>query len=303
MSVTASWTGGRGPGLLVHGGAGDVPQDRIAVHEAGCVRAARAGQEVLAQGGSALDAVVGAVCVLEDDPCFNAATGGSLTRDGHLQLDASVMEGRQLRAGGICALPPFENPVQIARAVLEDGAHVLYAGEGAAAFATDNGFRPADPADMITDRARTKLKDALAQGEAQSWAGGTVGAVAVDGSGNVASATSTGGTAAKRAGRVGDTPLIGAGTYADITGGAASATGHGEGIIRVSMAYAAVQRLVAGAEPLSAAAGAVRELEERVGSTGGIILAAADGRLGLARSTRSMTWAAAWEGEPPASGH
>ena len=236
-------------------------------------------------------------------PASNAATGGSLTRDGQLQLDASVMEGRELRAGGICALPPFKNPVRIARAVLEDGAHVLYAGDGAAAFATSQGFSPVDPADMITERARNKLKDALALGEAQSWAGGTVGAVARDASGNVASATSTGGTAAKRAGRVGDSPLIGAGTYADINGGAASATGHGEGIMRVSMAYAAVQRLATGADPRSTAAAVVRELEERVGSTAGIILAAADGRLALARSTRSMTWAAAWKGEPPESGH
>lgn len=304
MSVTASWSGaGGGAGLLVHGGAGDVHADRLAAHEAGCERAAAAGYRVLAQGGSALDAVVAAVEVLEDDPCFNAGTGACLTREGALELDASLMEGGELRAGAVCVLPAFKNPIAIARAVLEDGEHVLYAADGAAAFARDHGFESVDPARMITESARNKLAQALASGKAASWAGGTVGAVARDRHGCVAAATSTGGTAGKRHGRVGDSPLIGAGTYADNAGGAASATGHGEGILRVAMAHRAVSRMAAGVGPGEASQDAITELARRIGSTAGVILASPDGRLGLARSTNTMTWAAAWEGAAPVCGH
>jgi beta-aspartyl-peptidase (threonine type) len=304
MNVTASWTGGGGGrSVLVHGGAGDVAHARLAVHEAGCRHAAEAGYAVLAQGGSALDAVERAVSILEDNPCFNAGTGACLTREAQLELDASLMEGGALRAGGICALPPFKNPIQIARAVLEDGEHVLYAAEGAAAFARARGFETADAEHMITQSARDKLAQALASGKAASWAGGTVGAVARDHSGCVAAATSTGGTAGKRSGRVGDSPLIGAGTYADNAGGAASATGHGEGIMRIALAHGAVARLAAGMDPLAVSHAVILELARRVGSTAGVILVSADGTLGLARSTNTMTWAAAWEGAAPISGH
>jgi L-asparaginase / beta-aspartyl-peptidase len=297
VSVTASWSGaGDGIAVLVHGGAGDVADERVPVHVAGCRRAADAAFALLAEGASALDAAERAVVVLEDDPVFNAGTGACLTRDGRLELDACVMDGATLRVGAVCALSPFEHPIAVARAVLDDGTHVLYAAAGADAFARHAGFEPALPESMITDAARDKLRHALASGKIVSWAGGTVGAVARDRHGHVAAATSTGGTVGKRPGRVGDTPLVGAGTFADDAGGAASATGQGEGIMRVLLSARAVDALARGESPDTAAATVIRELYERVGATGGIIVVDPRGRLGFARSTRTMTWAAAWEG-------
>ncbi|MBI3202209.1 MAG: isoaspartyl peptidase/L-asparaginase [Myxococcales bacterium] len=296
MSVTRSWAsdGGRFA-VLVHGGAGDVPDAKVERHVAGCRAAAARAREILAAGGSALDAAQAAVIVLEDDPVFNAGTGACLTADGTLELDACVMEGEALRAGAVCALDPFKNPIAIARAVLEEGTHVLYAARGARAFAEGAGFSPADPASMITEAARQKLAEARASGKVSGWAGGTVGAVARDVRGHVAAATSTGGMVGKRAGRVGDSPIVGAGTYADDLGGAASATGHGEGILRVALGATAVHRLAhAGPEPV--ARGLIAEMRARVGATGGLILVGRDGRLGWARSTRTMTWAAEWDG-------
>lgn len=297
MRVTGSWAndGGRFA-VLVHGGAGDVPDARIERHVGGCRAAAARAQAILAAGGSALDAAQAAVIVLEDDPVFNAGTGACLTAEGSLELDACVMEGEALRAGAVCALPPFKNPIAIARAVLEDGMHVLYAAGGARAFAERAGFSPADPASMITEAAREKLALALASGTVSGWAGGTVGAVARDVHGHVAAATSTGGMVGKRPGRVGDSPLVGAGTYADDRGGAASATGHGEGILRVALSATAVAALARAGAPEAVAREVIAGMQARVGATGGLILAGRDGRLGWARSTRTMTWAAEWDG-------
>ncbi len=297
MTVTASWNGGSDAAwsVLVHGGAGDVPEARRPGQADGCRAAAAAAAGILGQGGSALDAVQRAVEILQDDPRFNAGIGASLTCDGHIELDACIMEGRDLRAGGVCALGPFKNPIAIARAVLEDGEHVLYAGEGAAAFAARAGFVPVDEASMITERARQKLDKALAAGRAVNWAGGTVGAVARDRDGLVAAATSTGGTAAKRPGRVGDSPLIGAGTYAE-GAGAASATGQGEGIMRVVLSASAVSAMGRGALPEQAAREAIELLRERAACSGGLILVDGQGRLAFARSTATMSWAAAWDG-------
>src|SRR5690606_33541791 len=213
------------PVVVVHGGAGAVPPARRPAHAAGCRLAAEAGLAILTGGGTALDAAMRAVEVLEDDPSFNAGTGACLAEDGSLELDASIMDGRDLRFGAVACLPPFKNPIRIARAVLDDGRHTLYAAEGAARFAREHGFSPADPASMITEAARVRLAQVLAGRGDGGWAGGTVGAVACDASGNVAAATSTGGMVAKRGGRVGDTPLPGAGTFADDLAGACSATG------------------------------------------------------------------------------
>ncbi len=303
MSITGSWTSDGGSfGVLIHGGAGDVPAARVDRHVDGCRSAASRAREILAAGGSALDAVEAAVAMLEDDPVFNAGTGGCLTAAGTLELDACLMEGSALRAGAVCAIAPFKNPIAIARAVLEDGAHVLYAADGARAFAVGAGFAPADPASMITDAARAKLAEAIASGKVSGWAGGTVGAVARDVHGHVAAATSTGGTPGKRIGRVGDSPLVGAGTYADDLGGAASATGDGEGILRVVLSGAAVAALARGEEPESVARERIADLADRIGSTGGLILIRRDGRMGWARSTSTMSWAAAWEGGAGAAG-
>jgi beta-aspartyl-peptidase (threonine type) len=284
-------------GLVVHGGAGNVAEARRALHVEGCRRAAAAGFEVLRQGGSALDAAERAVRVLEDDPLFNAGTGACLNEHGDVEHDASIMEGRDLRAGAVCALRRFANPIGIARAALEDGRHVLYAAEGAAAFAKARGFVEVPPESLITEGARQSLAQVLANEGVGNWAGNTVGAVARDATGLTAAATSTGGLVGKRAGRVGDSPLIGAGTYADDEAGAASTTGAGEPMIRLGIARTAVEHLRAGAPAEEAARRAITRLADRLAATGGIIVVDREGRIGLARSTETMSWAARWEGE------
>lgn len=301
-AVTGSW--GAGPSrwsILVHGGAGDVAPERVPLHVAGCERAAAAGAAVLAAGGSAIDAVQRAVEVLEDDPLFNAGTGACLNAEGAIELDAALMDGAELRAGGVCALPPFKNPIAIAREVMERSAHVLLAGAGAAAFAVERGFASADPASMITELARQRLEAARARKATEGWAGGTVGAVARDASGHVAAATSTGGMVNKLPGRVGDSPILGAGTYADDTAAACSTTGHGEAMIRVCLAKTAIDA-ARQAAPEAAARSSLALMHARTGGAGGAILAARDGALGLARTTRTMSWAAEADGGTRASG-
>ena len=300
--ITASWSHGPSSwSILVHGGAGDVASERIPLHVAGCERAAAAGAEVLAAGGSALDAVQRAVEVLEDDPCFNAGTGACLNEDGAIELDASIMDGTTLRAGGVCALPPFKNPIAIARRVMDASKHVLLAGDGAVRFAVEHGFERADPASMITELARKRLEAARAKHATEGWAGGTVGAVARDANGRVAAATSTGGMVNKLAGRVGDSPIVGAGTYADDTAAACSTTGHGEAMIRVCLAKTAIDGTrTANAE--SAVRASLETMHARTSGTGGAIVAARDGSLGLARTTRTMSWAAVTNDGTRASG-
>jgi beta-aspartyl-peptidase (threonine type) len=239
--------------------------------------------------------VQAAVRVLEDDPTFNAGTGACLNENGNVELDAAIMESSSLRAGAVCALPPFRNPIDIARAVLDQGRHVLYAGEGAAAFAVRAGFEPLSPDALITERARAEWKTS------SGGAGGTVGAVARDAQGLLASATSTGGMVRKARGRVGDSPIIGAGTFAD-EAGAASATGYGEAIMRVTLGRVAVDAMRAGLAPEQAARRAVSHMVERVGGQAGIILVDGAGRVGWARSTDAMSWAALWGGHDASEG-
>ncbi|MFT3770888.1 MAG: isoaspartyl peptidase/L-asparaginase [Minicystis sp.] len=277
--------------ILVHGGAGNVPPERRPLHAEGCRRAARAAAEVLRGGGSALDAVERAVRALEDDPLFNAGTGACLNEDGRIEHDASIMEGRALRAGAVCALAGFAAPVSIARAALEDGRHVLYAAHGARRFAIARGFVEVPEEALITPAARVAFEAARAKEGATGWAGGTVGAVARDRSGSVAAATSTGGMINKRVGRVGDSPLIGAGTYADDGAGAVSTTGHGEGMIRLGVARLSTARMAAGASAEQAVRAAIEELSARVAATGGAIAVDREGRWGWARSTATMSWA------------
>jgi beta-aspartyl-peptidase (threonine type) len=288
--------------VLVHGGAGELALEHKESAAEGCARAARAALEILRAGGAALDAAQRAVEELEDDPLFNAATGACLTADGRIELDAALMDGEGLRLGGVCALPPFAHPVRIARAVLDAGHHVLYAGEGAARFAEQAGFSRVDEHSLITGAARARLSQALADLAKASKSGGTVGAVARDSRGNVAAATSTGGMVAKRAGRVGDSPIPGAGTYADNSAGAVSATGEGEGILRVNLAGQLVAALRSGVDVERAVREAIEQLAARAHATGGVIAVDAAGKLAFARSTPSMTWAAAWDGSRVVSG-
>jgi beta-aspartyl-peptidase (threonine type) len=278
------------PGVLVHGGAGDLRGERVPEHVAGCERAARAGLDVLRAGGSAVDAAQRAVEVLEDDPRFNAGTGACLTHEGTVELDASIMDGATLAFGGVCVLPPFKNPIAIARAVMRSNRHVLYAGEGARAFALRHGFVEVPPEALITDAARERWEDVRAGRAEAGWPGGTVGAVAFDGR-HVAAATSTGGMVDKEAGRVGDSPIPGAGTFADDLCGAASATGVGERIMTVSLTRAACDFLLAGASAQQAAERAIEMLSRRVDGRAGVILIDRHGNPSWARNTNTMTYA------------
>ena len=293
MARTIVSRGGESKGfcLMVHGGAGAVSEERRVLHEEGCRRAARAGLEVLRAGGDALDAVERAVRALEDDPLFNAGTGACLAEDGCVELDASIMEGSTLRAGAVCALRRFADPIAIARAALEDGRHVLYAAHGARLFALANGFVEVPEDQLVTQAARAAFEAVRHGGAAAGWAGGTVGAVARDGRGRTAAATSTGGMINKRVGRVGDSPIIGAGTYADDGAGAVSTTGNGEAMIRVGAARVAAFGMAGGASAEEAARAAIEAVAERAAATGGAIAVDRAGRWGLARTTDTMSWA------------
>jgi beta-aspartyl-peptidase (threonine type) len=280
------------PVIVVHGGAGprapDAPEAVVA-HD-GCVAAAEVGRSILLQGGSALDAVQAAVRALEDDERFNAGRGSVLTRAGTVEMDAAVMDGRALRVGGVAAVSGVRNPIDLARQVLDDGEHALLVGQGAVAFARERGVALTAPDFHVTEAQRAALARELARRATRVAGGGTVGAVAVDQHGHVAAATSTGGMVGKRPGRVGDSPLAGAGTYADDEAGAASATGHGERIIQVALTKTAVDLLKAGVPAAEAAARTIATLG-RVAGKAGIILVDPSGQVGAAFNTASMAWA------------
>ncbi|MBA3454799.1 MAG: isoaspartyl peptidase/L-asparaginase [Deltaproteobacteria bacterium] len=260
--------------ILVHGGAGTVAPDRHDRLRAGVRAAAAAGHAILAAGGYALDAVVASVRILEDDPEFNAGTGSALTRDGSVETEACVMDGTTHRIGAVAAVPDLANPIAVALAVLEAGEHVILAGPAALRFAAELGISPAPQGALITDRMRDRLAEAAAH-EATASApvdrsGGTVGAVARDRHGNLAAATSTGGIVYKRSGRVGDSPIPGAGTWADRTA-AISATGDGEAILRVALSRGVAARVAAGMPLREAAIASLRELHEITGGSAGLI--------------------------------
>ena len=247
--------------ILVHGGAGLVALERHDRLRAGVRAAAAAGDAILARGGSALDAVVAAVRMLEDDPEFNAGCGSALTRDGTVETDASVMDGATQRAGAVGAVPDLGCAVALARAVLDRGEHVLLAGPSAWDFAREVGIAPAPAGSLVTERARTRLADLT----------GTVGAVARDRDGRFAAATSTGGITGKRKGRVGDSPVPGAGTWAD-GACAISATGDGEAILRVALARSIAMRIAAGRSADAAVRDSLAELRRVTAGSAGVIV-------------------------------
>lgn len=289
--------------LAVHGGAWNVPDDELQDHQAGVARALRHGWQLLAEDRSALDTVTSVVQMLEDDPLFNAGTGSHLNRLGKVELDASIMEGDELQAGAVAAVERIRNPVLLARAVLEQSDHVLLVGKGARRFAREHGVPECRARDLLIGRAReTYMRIRAGETDliatefaptdgAATKAGpdhmGTVGAVARDSNGCIVAATSTGGTLDKYPGRVGDSPLIGSGTYADSRLGGASCTGWGEGIIRVVMAKSTIDRIAAAEELAAAAAAALLDLE-RVGGRGGMILVDHEGCSAAAFNTPRM---------------
>lgn len=310
--------------LIVHGGAWDIPDDEVDAHLAGCRRALALGWDALANGASALDAVEAAVRVLEDDPAFDAGVGSVLNRDGDVELDAAIMDGVSLRSGAVAAVRRVRNPITLARRVLESEV-VLLVGQGAERFADETGLPRCAAEELIVPRERARWEELRRQetyrtpdafqrppgevaGQRGIVSGGlkhpgdTVGAVAVDRNGHLAAATSTGGTSYKPAGRVGDSPLIGAGLYADVATGGCSSTGWGESIIKVLLAKTATDLIGAGHSPAEAARAAIALLERRVHGLGGVILLNAAGEVGFAFNTPRMAYAYRIEGGEEVSG-
>ncbi len=349
------------PILVLHGGAWDMPDEAVASHKRGLANALAAGwAQLRSDGGSALDAVEAAVASMEDDDTFDAGRGSFLTRDGRVQLDALLMNGANLRTGGVACVERLHNPIHAARLVLDHSPHVYLVGTGAERFARQHGMALIDNAELIVPRERERLmrfQQAELRGSSDTTFSGaantgaqqnsgaltlasqqpaalaasptdtpsttdstraqadlaaeaeralpdafqsidptldshdTVGAVAIDARGNLAAATSTGGTLSKAPGRVGDSSLIGCGCYADNLSAAVSLTGWGEPIMKLVLGKWAVDRVAAGTSPQLAATAAIDHLFTRLGGHGGIILLGPDGRVGLAHNTPRMAWA------------
>jgi len=271
--------------LVIHGGAGTIERDRIKPDQEAAIRAALgaaldAGTAVLKAGGSSLDAVEAAVKRLEDDPNFNAGRGAVFTYEGHNELDAAVMDGRTRGAGAVTGVTRTRHPVSLARAVMEKSPHVFLSREGADQFSAEQGLEQVDPSWFATPERKRQLDEMKAK--KVGWYDvdlkyGTVGAVAVDQAGHVAAATSTGGLTGKRWGRIGDSPIIGAGTYADDRACAVSATGAGEYFIRAGVAHEICARVRLAGEDIKAAGDAVMKEVDALGGSGGVILVAPDG--------------------------
>jgi beta-aspartyl-peptidase (threonine type) len=319
------------PSLIVHGGAWDIPDEAVEACTSGCRRALESGWSALSRGGSALDAVEAAIIVLEEEPVFDAGFGSHLNLDGRVECDAIVMNGATLRSGAVAALQRIRNPIRLARAVLEHCPHMMLVAEGAERFAKENGIALCDPEDLVSDAEREAWRhcsqDKHAAAHHRGHEQGTVGAVAIDAQGKLFAATSTGGTCCKLPGRVGDSPLIGCGCYADSAAGGVSCTGYGEAIMKIVMAKTAVDllravpapqhdcpvpekpsrlsvRLVAGSasgdaddspcgenfHAMMAAREAVHLLAHRTHATGGLILLDREGHPGFAFNTPRMAY-------------
>jgi L-asparaginase / beta-aspartyl-peptidase len=298
------------PVLVVHGGAWDIPDDLVEPHRQGVANALAAGYARLEKGASAVDAVEAAVAVMEDDEAFDAGRGSFLTSDGRVQLDALLMDGATLRAGGVACVERLRNPIHAARLVMDLSPHVYFVGTGAEAFAAEHGMPLIDNSELVIDRERRHLAEAqqklrVAVANPASTAASsptqlaalqagtshdTVGAVALDGRGNLAAATSTGGTLNKSPGRVGDSSLIGCGCYADNLSAAVSLTGWGEPIMKLVLGKWAVDRVQQGTPPAQAAEEAIAYLFHRLGGHGGVILLGPMGRIGVAHNTPRMAW-------------
>lgn len=283
------------PVLVVHGGAWAMPDDVVDDHRRGVQNALRVGWEILASGGSALKAVEEAVVVMEDDDTFDAALGSFLTADGKVQMDALIMDGGTMRAGGVGCVERIRNPIRAARLILSESPHVYFVGEGAEQFAAGLGIELIDNSELVIDRERKRLAEAKAKAAAGerdlTFAGhDTVGAVALDSNGHLAAATSTGGTVNKTPGRVGDSSLIGCGCYADDQSGAVSCTGWGEPIMKLVLGKWATDRVAGGSTPELAVREAIGYLNSRLDGHGGMILLDARGRCGIAHNTPRMAW-------------
>jgi beta-aspartyl-peptidase (threonine type) len=286
------------PVLVIHGGAWAMPDDMVDAHIHGVRNALAAGWRVLELGGSSLDAVEEAVVIMEDDETFDAGRGSFLNRDGKVQLDALIMDGSTLRAGGVGCVERLRNPVRAARKILSESPHVYFVGEGAERFAAEHGVPLCRNEELVIPHEVARLREY----QAQATSGGndlfapaishdTVGAIALDRDGNIAAATSTGGTLNKAPGRLGDSSLIGCGCYADNLSAAASTTGWGEPIMKLVLAKWTADRISAGNLPEWAAQEAMNYLKQRLNGHGGIIVLDAKGHFGIAHNTPRMAWA------------
>ena len=288
------------PVLVVHGGAWAIPDDVVDAHLSGVQNAIAEGWRVLERGGKALDAVETAIVAMENDETFDAGRGSFLTRDGRVQMDALMMDGATMRAGGVGCVEHIRNPIRAARLVLDQSPHVYFVGEGAERFAQEHGMRLCDNEELVIEREVRRLKEAQEKEAAGhpdvTFAGpetshDTVGAVALDANGNIAAGTSTGGTLNKDPGRVGDSSLIGCGCYADNQSAAVSCTGWGEPIMKLVLAKWAADRVRSGGAPDATANEAMSYLHRRLQGHGGLILLDARGRFGIAHNTPRMAWA------------
>ena len=288
--------------IAIHGGAGTLSRPETSPEQEraylqGLDDALNAGFSLLAKGASSLDAVTAAVVSLEDNPLFNAGRGAVLTRDGLAELDASIMDGRTLAAGAVCGLKHIRNPITLARRVMEDSPHVMLVGEGAEDFARRQGVELVSN-EYFRTPIRQRQLHRLLQGTAEkendlvaldsAGSTGTVGAVALDAAGNLAAATSTGGMTGKRWGRVGDSPIIGAGTYASNSGCAVSATGHGEYFIRTVVAHDICAQMQYGNLPLAEATRNTLARMQALGGNGGVIAISPAGEIALDFNSEGM---------------
>ncbi len=284
------------PSIIVHGGAWDIPKETHDAHKRGCSAAAERGYEVLTGGGSALDAVETAVRLMEEDTTFDAGIGSFLNRDGEVELDAMIMEGGSLRFGAVAAVQNVPHPISLARQVMERTEHCMLVGDGAKRFAESIGMELVPTETLLVGRERQRLEEIrkdkgfharqvfAEKGEKK----GTVGAIALDRNGNIAAATSTGGTPNKLAGRVGDSPLVGCGTYADNRSAGVSASGYGESLMKTVIARRVCERVEAGMSVDGAASEAIRYLGERVQGLGGVIALDKEGNPAFEHNTPHM---------------
>jgi beta-aspartyl-peptidase (threonine type) len=283
--------------LIVHGGAWDIPQEELNAHRAGCLAALQAGWELLRNGAQAVDVVERVIRQLEDDETFDAGRGSHLNAIGQVELDASIMDGRSFRCGAVAGVHTVGNPISLARMVMDKSEHVLLVGDGAERFAMQHRLDSCKPEDLVTERERRrweelKHRDGFNTKDAfQKWdhSSDTVGAVAMDATGNIAAGTSTGGTLNKYPGRVGDSPLIGCGTYADCTVGGVSVTGWGEAIIKVVLAKTIVDLMEQnGRDAQVAADKGIDRLRTKAEGYGGVIVMNHLGQIGVSYNTPRM---------------
>ena len=290
------------PSLIVHGGAWDIPDEAVDACKHGCLEALGEGWKILASGGSALDAVEAAIISLENDPVFDAGFGSHLNAEGKVECDAIVMDGATLRAGAAAGLQRVKNPVQVARAIYEKSPHMMLVGEGAEKFAKEKGMELCKPEELVSEAEwEAYLKCRQDEHAAEHHRGheqGTVGAVALDRDWRLFAATSTGGTCCKLPGRVGDSPLIGCGCYADSAAGGVSCTGYGEAIMKIVMAKMAVDLLGRSLQNGASSAESseqigktcMQQLSERGHGTGGLILLDKEGNPAFAFNTPRMAY-------------